>query len=115
MCLMREPIALISELDAERSKFFAVALVVGFENHTEFVFADESEKIQKLNKAIEHDGEPVGMLGVVQIPGNCTIYTRVLKEHVQDEWVIPYLDRLTEMFKTLLRLEIAEKKSGWVN
>lgn len=112
---MRTMTDLISELEAERDKFFAVALAVGFESSTTFVFADEADKLRKLNMAVAQGGEPVGLIGVVQVPGSCTIYSRALTEHKEDEWVGSYLERLCGMIKTLLRIETAEKKPGWVN
>ncbi len=112
---MRTTVDLVSELEAEREKFFAVALAVDFENSTTFVFGDEDDKLHKLNTAIEQGGEPIGLLGIVQIPGSCTIYSRLLQEHSDDQALSLYMDRLCGMFKTLLRLEIAQKKPGWVN
>jgi hypothetical protein len=49
---LRTTVDLISELEAERDKFFAVALVVGYESSTTFVFADDA-KVAKRSLSVE--------------------------------------------------------------
>jgi hypothetical protein len=106
---------LVTELEFERAKFFVVALAVGFENDSVFIFGDDADKLEKLNAAIKAGGEPVGFIGIVKDDEACTIYARTLAEYAGDQEVSLYLNQLCENVKTLLQIEIAEKKEGWVN
>src|SRR5215468_3806261 len=65
---------LIDELRAEGERFqkktadhSAVALVVAFENASEFVWNSDRNPLQKLNSLIEKGGEPVGLIGWIVV------------------------------------------------
>ena len=116
----RSTLDLISELDAEKAKFFCVALAVGFEKNTTFVWASEMDRLEKLNEAVAAGGEPVGLIGVVQSSadlghGELAFYTRLLAEHAGKEWAEEYLGVLVEEVATLLKVRSIEKRPDWPN
>ena len=78
---MRSTLDLIRELESEAAKFTALALIVGFEEHSEYVWnADGTaeQKLQKLNEMIGRGGKPVGFVGYVhqQEQGERKFYMR---------------------------------------
>jgi hypothetical protein len=101
---MRTSTDLILELERERSHFKTVALAVGFENHTEYVFGHETNRAKKLANLMHKGGEPIGLMGI-RIWGNtATVHTRLLEEYEGETWAKEYLESLASTFK-----EIAEK------
>jgi hypothetical protein len=107
---------LIHELDTERTKFFFVAVAVGFEKTTTFVPASAPDRLMKLNAALIGGGEPIAMVGVVKHDDHrMTLYTRPLKEYANDERAQEYLATLTETIATLFKIDVAnvQTSSGW--
>jgi hypothetical protein len=103
---MRTTPDLIRELADESERLTLVALVVGFEDHTEFVFyrpnADQP-LLTELNQHIQQGGEPIGFIGVLQTSeGEGRVYHCALAEYADEPWVEPYLvkllDRVREQF-----------------
>ena len=98
---MRTTKDLIDELEAEAPKFTRVALVVGFERTTEFVWwapPDDGDPLQKLNALIEEGGECVGLIGFTLGGRHGQVYARALADYGGGEWVGKYLASLTERF-----------------
>src|SRR5215510_10107317 len=99
---------LIDELRAEGERFqnktadhSAVALVVAFENSSEFVWNSDRNPLQKLSSLIEKGGEPVGLLGWIVVfvdeegsKRRLRIYSRALQEYASEEWVGNFLSAL---------------------
>src|SRR5262245_23561987 len=100
---------LIDELRAEGERFqnktadhSAVALVVAFENASEFVWNSDRNPLQKLRSLIEKCGEPVGLLGwivVVEYDEESSkrarrMYSRALQEYASEQWVDNFLSAL---------------------
>lgn len=120
---MRTTKDLIEELEAEKGKFFVVALAVGFERTTTFVFANEENRLEKLNAAVQVGGEPVGLIGLMNEGGNrATLYTRMLAEHAEDVPLKNYMRKLASSFGRAVEqsgtgvvLENVERRPGWVN
>jgi hypothetical protein len=99
---MRTAAELIAELETEASNFTGVAVAVGFESTTTFVFAHEPGRLEKLEEAMRSGGEPVGLLGYDNQNGGLSVYTRALWEYADQEWVGNYLKELIEILKRLL-------------
>jgi hypothetical protein len=106
---MQSPAQLIDELesDAQAAKklasgakpFSLVALVVGFEDHTEFIFdhaGDKETKLARLNDLISRQGEPVGKIAFVAESGNGTIYAQPTQKYAEESWVCDYLKSLAQ-------------------
>ena len=53
---------LIKELSKEGARFTRVALVVGFEESSQFLWSDDPTNLEKLNTMIQSGGEPVGLI-----------------------------------------------------
>jgi hypothetical protein len=111
---MRTTADLIQELDEEAAKFFACAIAVGFESTTTFVFSHEENRIERLNDAVAHGGEPVGLIGVVKGEGKVTLCRKPLQEYAGEGWVGDYLDKLLQNVATLLG-ETTFETGSWVN
>ena len=78
-----------------------VALVVGFERNTEFLWwapPDDGDPLQKLNALVEAGGECVGLIGFTMGGGQGQVYARALADYGGGEWVGKYLASLTERF-----------------
>jgi len=95
---MRSTKELMAELDAEAANVTNVALAVGFESTTIFVFSHEPDRLQALNDAIRAGGEPIGFLAYEQPPEQHEVHvkTRVLAEYAEEPWATGYLRKLAE-------------------
>ena len=95
----RTTASLIDELKAEAPKFDVLALAVGFEKETKFVFANDPDALKQLNEHVENGGYPMGYIGTVKTMKNrLEVRTRPLEEHAGDAFVPEYLHRLSENF-----------------
>ena len=120
---MRTTFELIEELEREAKSFSQIALVVGFPEHTQFVWCsdgDEPEKLDKLNKLIEAGGEPVGFVGVRIAQDIGSFYLRPLKEYETDETTLAYLKKLQGVTIRALAAKGAllpnlHYAEGWIN
>jgi hypothetical protein len=100
---MRSTQDLIEELAAEAPRLTGVAIAVGFERRTEFVWHGQSDNpVAELNKLVRAGGEPVGLIGYVRLPGGeIRLYQRVFAEHAGESWVQDYFTSLmatTQLF-----------------
>jgi hypothetical protein len=66
---IRTTAELVAELEAEGPKFDAVFLAIGFDESATLIFANEPNKLAKLNRAVELGGEPAGLIAI-QKEGN---------------------------------------------
>ena|SRR5713101_4308132 len=100
---------LISELEAEASRFQEIALVIGFENVSpELIFNSDGsaqQKLEKLNAFHRRGGTPFGFIGYARVENTFTVYTRRLEEFVSEEWAADALHKLADLTKeNLLKL-----------
>ena len=103
---MRTTRGFIRELADEAERLTNVALVVGFEQHAEFVFYEpegDERLLTELNQLIRQGGEPVGFVGFLLGDGEGRVYTRAVAEHGNESWVHSYLTRLMDRSRELLR------------
>jgi hypothetical protein len=117
--LKRTAEELIQELDAEKgTKFFFVAIAIGFERTTKFIAASDSNRLMKLKTAVAGGGSPVSMIGVVKHDDHTmTLQTRPLKEYADEEWTQEYLTTLTEAVARLFKIQPTNIQTslGWFN
>jgi hypothetical protein len=99
----RTTVDLIEELEAEKNNFTDVALAIGFDSTTTFIFATEDGKLDKLNGAVEAGGEPVGFLGIDIHNGLLSIQQHPLREYAEEEWVEQYLYTLASTLREKLK------------
>jgi excisionase family DNA binding protein len=98
---MRTKAELIDELHAEAPRFTLIQLVVGHDNSSTFIQADDPDGLNKLNEAITQGGEPVGFVGAIIEPEpgglrRVRIYSRTLAEYSDEEWAKRFLERIAE-------------------
>lgn len=94
---------LIRELEAEAEFCTTVALAVGFENTTLFVFSGANDNLKTLNDMVLAGGEPIGLLRYhSHEDGHVTIACRTLEEYAVEPWAQDYLESLTRKFADLL-------------
>jgi hypothetical protein len=95
---MRTNPELIRELEEEAANFDLVALAVGLDELTEFVFNNDEEKTEKLAGISMQGGLPIGLNGTKT--EGCTLRVRyhVFNEFKDDPWAEEYLNSLTELF-----------------
>jgi len=73
-----------------------MALVVGFETETRFIFNKEPEKLEKLTAMVESGGNPIGFMRIERSGKEMSIETKPLIEYVEEEQVKKYLDDLCQ-------------------
>ena len=59
---MRKTTDLIQETKEEAKKAWLVAIAVGFDNETKFVFSSGSRPLEDLNILVKRGGAPIGLL-----------------------------------------------------
>ena len=59
---MRKTTDLILEMKEEAKKAWLVAIAVGFDNETKFVFSSGSRPLEDLNILVKRGGAPIGLL-----------------------------------------------------
>lgn len=97
---MRTTKELIEELHSV-ADCLIVALVIGFENTTDFVFQSKgtkAEQVEKLNSAIKAGGEPIGLLAVKQGPESGGVVVRLFQEHKGNQGLMEYMHTLAASF-----------------
>jgi hypothetical protein len=100
---MRSNIDLIVELEREASQFTVLALAIGFDNHTEYVFAGDKGNTEKLANFMEQGGEPIGLMGIQIREKTLTVQCRVLQEYIDEPWAKEYLESLEASFIQLVQ------------
>jgi hypothetical protein len=113
---------LINELDAAASQFWVVAIAVGFEDHSVFVFNRNAKRLEELNGFLEQGGNPIGLIGVVKDADVISIHTKVFEEFASEEWAENYLaalisqvaESLKEKYEEIRNMQVRFSK-GWIN
>ncbi len=59
---MRKTADLVNEMLSEAKTALIVAIVVGFEQETKFVFSTQKQPLRDLNDLIQKGGSPIGLL-----------------------------------------------------
>lgn len=97
---MRNSLDVITELreEAATDRFAIVALAIGFESTTAFIFSTDPNPVEKLNAFVRQGGEPVGFLGLTRGQKEMTVEARSLKEFERQQWVDEYLTILSASF-----------------
>lgn len=69
------------------------ALVVGFDNRTEFVLASDAGALDRLNRLIQLGGDPMGIMKLTMAANGTEAELAVapLQEYMHEEWVEKYL------------------------
>lgn len=120
---MRSTADLIQELDKEAKKFWFCSIAVGFEASTIFVSSSQEDRLQLLSEAVEHGGEPIGMIAVIKAAEKSftdacfeklTLCQKVFAEYAEEEWASKYLGKLVEVFAQSLGRQTFDQ-GEWLN
>ena len=83
---------LVDELHETAARNDRAALVVGFDDRTEFVWASDPNALHALNAHVRNGGDPLGVVtGLAQGGGATSVRARPLAEYEGAEWVERYL------------------------
>ena len=83
---------LVAELREVATDNARAALVVGFDDRTEFVWANDPDALHLLNAHVMNGGDPLGLVtGADDGEGATRVRAHPLAEYEEDEWVEKYL------------------------
>jgi ABC-type phosphate transport system substrate-binding protein len=99
---MRKTSDLVNEMQKEAKNAYLVAIAVGFENETRFVFSSQKQPLQELNQMVQRGGSPIGLLRFekenLQIQGSF----RPFEEYADQEWAKNYLAGLLDNTREII-------------
>ena len=93
---MRKTADLIQEMKEEAKKAWLVAIAVGFEHETKFVFSSGSRPLEDLNTLVKMGGAPIGLLRFEKENSSVQGSYRPFEEYENEPWVKDYLSGLLE-------------------
>jgi hypothetical protein len=106
---MRKTSDLVEEMRAEAKNAWLVAIVVGFESETQFVFSSRRHPLEELNQLVKNGGSPLGLLRFdrekTQVQGSY----RPFAEYENEEWVQKYLAGLLDNTGEIIELSQLQK------
>ena len=101
---MRKTADLIQEMKEEAKKAWLVAIAVGFENETKFVFSSGSRPLEDLNTLVKRGGAPIGLLRFEKENSSVQGLYRPFEEYENEQWVKNYLAGLLENTEEIIVL-----------
>jgi len=93
---MRKTSDLVNEMLKEAKDAWLVAIAVGFENDTRFVFSSRKQALGELNLLVQKGGSPIGLLRFDKENSNVQGSYRPFEEYENEEWAKNYLSGLLE-------------------
>jgi hypothetical protein len=93
---MRKTSDLVNEMRTEAKKAWLVAIAVGFEKETQFVFSSSTHPLEDLNKLVKTGGSPIGLLRFEKESTTVQGSYRPFEEYENEPWVTNYLSGLLE-------------------
>ena len=107
---MRKTADLVNEMLTEAKGAWLVAIAVGFENDTEFVFSSQKQPLGELNQLVQKGGSPMGLLRFEKENSQIQGSYRPFEEYENEEWVKKYLAGLLDNTGEIVRL--SQQKPG---
>jgi len=101
---MRETSDLVNEMIAEAKKAWLVAIAVGFEKDTEFVFSSHKHPLEELNRLVQMGGSPIGLLRFDRENTSVQGSYRPFKEYENEEWAKKYLAGLLDNAQEIIAM-----------
>jgi len=101
---MRKTSDLVDEMLAEAKNAWLVAIAVGFENETKFVFSSRRHPLEELDQLVKKGGSPIGLLRFDKENSTVQGSYRPFKEYENEEWVKKYLAGLLENTGEIIEL-----------
>lgn len=93
---MRKTSDLVDEMLAEAKKAWLVAIVVGSEQETKFVFSSGKHPLEELNQLVQNGGSPIGLLRFELENATIQGSFRPFDEYAGEGWARDYLAGLLE-------------------
>jgi hypothetical protein len=93
---MRKTSDLVEEMLKEAKKAWLVAIVVGFETETKFIFSSSGHPVEDLNTLVKKGGAPVGLLKFEKEDTTAQGSFRPFEEYSGEQWATTYLAGLLE-------------------
>ena len=81
-----------------------VAIVVGFEQETEFVFSTQKQPLRDLNQLVQKGGSPIGLLRFDKESDQIQGSYRPFEEYASEEWAKKYLEGLLDNTKDIVSM-----------
>jgi hypothetical protein len=88
---MRKTSDLVNEMLREAKKAWLVAIAVGFENETKFVFSSRRHPLEELDQLVQKGGSPIGLLRFDKENSTIQGSYRPFEEYENEAWVKEYL------------------------
>jgi hypothetical protein len=104
MRLMRKTSDLVNEMLEEAKKAWLVAIAVGFENDTRFVFSSGKQPLGELNQLVQKGGSPIGLLRFDKEDSQIQGSFRPFEEYANEEWATKYLAGLLDNTKEIVSM-----------
>ena len=101
---MRKTSDLVNEMLAEAKKAWLVAIAVGFEKDTKFVFSSHRHPLEELDQLVQKGGSPIGLLRFDKENSTIQGSYRPFEEYENEEWVKNYLAGLLENTGEIIEL-----------
>lgn len=96
MSTHRTSSSLIAVLEAESANFDAVCMVIAFADYSQFVLADDPERLAKLERALDEGGEAIGLIAMKHDRNTLTIGSRLFREYKNDQSARECLEKLAD-------------------
>lgn len=93
---MRKTSDLVNEMQKEAKTAFLVAIAVGFEKETQFVFSSQKQPLAALNLLVQKGGSPIGLLRFDKENSQIQGSYRPFEEYANEEWIKKYLAGLLD-------------------
>jgi hypothetical protein len=93
---MRKTSDLVNEMLAEAKNAWLVAIAIGFENETRFVFSSQKQPLGELNQLVQKGGSPIGLLRFDKENSQIQGSFRPFEEYANEEWAKKYLTGLLD-------------------
>ena len=108
---MRKTSDLVDEMLTEAKKAWLVAIAVGFEDETKFVFSSQRNPLEELNTFVKNGGSPIGLLRFDKEDSTIQGSYRPFDEYANEEWVKKYLAGLLDNTGEIIGL--SQQKPGF--
>ena len=107
---MRKTSDLVNEMLAVAKEAWLVAIAVGFEDETKFVFSSGKQPLKELNQLVEKGGSPIGLLRFDKENSKIQGSYRPFGEYGNEEWVKKYLAGLLDNAGDIIALSQQKHK-----
>jgi hypothetical protein len=101
---MRKTSDLVNEMLEEAKNAWLVAIAVGFEQDTQFVFSTSKQPLGELNRLVQKGGSPIGLLRFEREDSQIQGSFRPFEEYANEEWAKKYLAGLLDNTGEIVRL-----------